>query len=70
MKTVFGLTVRLLIFAVSIAGIYSYRNVYSYPTISTTNNDSVTKKGIALMGAQEVPAVTTSGYGTLDVSYD
>jgi hypothetical protein len=70
MKTVLGFTARLLIFAVSIAGIYSYKNVNSDPNISATNNDSVTKKGIALTGDQEVPAVSPSGSGTLDVSYD
>jgi len=70
MKKVLGFTARLLFFALFIAGIYSYKNVYSYPTIPTTNKDSVTKKGIALTGAQEVPAISPSGSGTLDVSYD
>ncbi|WP_018616153.1 CHRD domain-containing protein [Segetibacter koreensis] len=70
MKTVFGFTARLLIFAVLIAGIYSYKNVNSDLNISAANNDSVTKKGIALTGDQEVPAVSPSGSGTLDVSYD
>ncbi|MCW3108496.1 MAG: domain containing protein [Segetibacter sp.] len=70
MKTVFALTTRLLIFTVIIAGIYSFRNVYSYQKTVVTKNDSVTKKGIALTGTQEVPAVSTSGSGTLDVSYD
>lgn len=57
-------------FALLIAGFCSYANKLSYSEISATDSDSVAKKGIALMGAQEVPAVTTSGYGTLDVSYD
>lgn len=70
MKAVFSLTTRLFIFAVIIAGIYSFRNIYYYQKIAATNNDSVTKKGIALTGAQEVPAVSPSGSGTLDVSYD
>lgn len=70
MKTVFGLTTRLVIFTVIIAGIYSFRNGYSYQKIVATNIDTVTKKGIALTGAQEVPAVSPSGTGTLDVSYD
>ena len=70
MKTIFGLTARILIFAVFIAGIYSYKNVSSSKAISLNKSDSVTKKGIALTGSQEVPPVTPSGSGTLDVSYD
>ena len=70
MKKVFGFTIRLLIFMIITAGIYSFKNVYSYQKVVATNIDSVTKKGIALTGAQEVPAVSPSGSGTLDVSYD
>lgn len=70
MKTIFGLTTRLLIFSAIIAGIYSFVNVNSYYRTFINNRDSVTKKGIALTGDQEVPAVTPSGSGTLDVSYD
>lgn len=71
MKTLFASTARFLIFAVSIAGIFSYTNGCSSRNIpATNNNNSVTKTGIALSGAQEVPAVSTSGSGTLDVSYD
>ena len=70
MKTVFGFTARLLVFALFIAGISSYKNVYSFPRTAEGIKDSVTKKGIALTGAQEVPAVSPSGSGTLDVSYD
>ncbi len=70
MKTIFGLTARFLILTVTIAGFYSFRNVYSHQKMVATNYDSVTKKGIALSGAQEVPAVSPSGSGTLDVSYD
>lgn len=70
MKTVLGFTARLLVFAMLVVSAYSYRNVYSDPNISAANKDTVTKKGIALMGKEEVPAVAQSGYGTLDVSYD
>lgn len=70
MKKVFGFTVRLLILTVTIAGIYSFRNVYSFKKTVAADMDSVMKKGIALSGAQEVPSISPSGSGTLDVSYD
>lgn len=69
MKTICSLTARLLIFAVTIAGIYSFRNI-SNTEIHAPAKDSVTKKGIALTGAEEVPAITPTGSGTLDVSYN
>jgi hypothetical protein len=70
MKTILSLTARLLIFAVIFAGVYSFKNVYSPEKAVVIRYDSVTKKGIALTGTQEVPAVSPSGSGTLDVSYD
>jgi hypothetical protein len=70
MKTIFRLTARFFILTGIIVGIYSFRNVYSFHKIVLATYDSVSKKGIALTGAQEVPAVSPSGSGTLDVSYD
>lgn len=70
MKTIISLISRPLILALLITGIYSYTNVSSYENLSATGNDSVTKKGLALTGSQEVPPVMTNGSGTLDVSYD
>ena len=70
MKTVYDLTTRLLIFFTILVSISSFRTGY-FPTADLPSLfDSVSKKGIALTGAQEVPAVTTSGSGSLDVSYD
>jgi len=48
----------------------SYSIARPYEKISAVTKDTITKKGIALMGRQEVPPVTQSGYGTLDVAYD
>lgn len=70
MKTIFGFTGRLLFFAAIIAGLSSFTHVYSHQKMHATQKDSVTKKGIVLSGEQEVPAVSPSGSGTLDVSYD
>jgi hypothetical protein len=70
MKTLHVLTNRILIFSIIIVTISSFRFVHSYSRMASTYYDSVTKKGIALSGTQEVPAVSTSGSGTLDVSYD
>lgn len=69
MKTTFASTARLAIFAMLIAGVYSFTNV-SYTIVSATNSDSIMKKGIAVTGAQEVPAASPAGSGTLDVSYN
>ena len=70
MKTIFRTIIRLFVLTGIIVSIYSFRSIYSFHKIVATNYDSVTKKGIALTGAQEVPAVSPSGSGTLDVSYD
>lgn len=69
MKTMLSLIPRLFIFSILVAGTFSYTTVYSQK-VAIANNDTITKKGIALTGKQEVPPVTQSGYGTLDVSYD
>lgn len=70
MKTIFAISARLLLFTIIIASIYSFRNNHSFPKLAGTEYHSIAKKGIALTGAQEVPAVNPSGSGTLDVSYD
>ena len=70
MKTLTGLITRLLFSAFLIAGICFYTNVSANSHVSAANNDSVTKKGITLTGSNEVPAISPSGSGTLDVSYD
>src|SRR3954465_13769281 len=70
MKTVHSLTSRILIFSIIIVAISSFRYVHSHSGLATNYYDSVSKKGIALSGANEVPAVSTSASGTLDVSYD
>ena len=44
--------------------------MYSCKKSSTsTNNDTLTKQGIVLEGLQEVPPVTPSGSGTINVTY-
>jgi hypothetical protein len=70
MKTVYELTTRLLIFFTILVAISSFRVGYSYTPAFSTLYDSVSKKGIALTGAQEVPAVAAAGSGSLDVAYD
>jgi hypothetical protein len=64
-----ALTTIFFFFAVAICTI-SYTNAYSFGKIATADQDTLSKKGIALMGKQEVPPVAQSGYGTLDVAYD
>lgn len=59
----------LFFFAVFAAAIYS-SNAYAYTKLAAVTADTISKKGIALKGSEEVPPVTQSGYGTLDVSYD
>jgi len=70
MKPLINLITKILFFAFLLAGVYSFKNVSAYAQISAANKDSVTKKGIALTGSNEVPAVSPAGSGTLDVSYD
>jgi hypothetical protein len=70
MKPLINLFTKILFFALLLAGVYSFKNASAYVQISAQNKDSVTKKGIALTGSNEVPAVSPSGSGTLDVSYN
>jgi hypothetical protein len=70
MKTILGLTIRILLFTMIIVGVYSCGNASRNANATSTDNNASSKKGIALTGAQEVPAVSPSGSGTLDVSYD
>jgi len=70
MKAPINLISKILFFSLLIAGIYSFKNVSASAQIAAAGRDSVTKKGIALTGSNEVPAVSPSGSGTLDVSYN
>jgi hypothetical protein len=70
MKTIFAISTRLFIFTIIIASIYSFRNYRSFPKFAGPKYEAVAKKTITLTGAEEVPAVSPSGSGTLDVSYD
>lgn len=70
MKTISSVIARFFFFTIFLVAFYSYSNAYSYTHLTAINKDTVSKKGIALMGSQEVPPVTQSGYGTIDVSYD
>lgn len=65
-----SLITRLLFFTFSVSSIYSYANVSDCTKVFAPSNDSITKKGIVLIGSNEVPAVSPSGTGTLNVSYD
>lgn len=70
MKTKPVAVIRLIIMVVIITGVYSFKTSYFPRNSFKLYQDSLNKKGIALTGAQEVPPVTTSGSGTLDVAYD
>lgn len=70
MKTIISSIAQLMFFAFFVTGIYSYANVSGYTKAAASYKDSVTKKGIVLTGSNEVPAVSNSGSGTLNVAYD
>src|SRR3954451_19060663 len=70
MKRVLVSSCRFLVFAIFFAGFCFYASAYPGGNFLVAKDDSVSKKGIPLTGAQEVPAVSPSGSGSLDVSYD